>query len=560
MTRSVSSPTTNSTSIVPASGRRRSTSARVAARHQAAPDAQRGEPIEERLLLGRPLLRGVGDGRFEARNACRVGLGQPALARQLCVHRHQLARQLPLLLALLIGHPAEDVPLARREQEAKVVGAHPLGGLEGCRRVAVLGLQQREHRERRRGIARDRRGRADLRDLEKAIDGRDGRRRGGDGLGDVAARRLSASASATCARHSTSSFLSASAPRRARPAASSAAACAPLPASARDSPISARAACSARLRPVNASMAFLYEAIPSWNFSCAVWAKASPATALAAHSLSPPALQLSTALPVLVFGQREPAGDQIDERQPCQRAPGMREMLHRLEVRAAFDERGARTVQIAEPEVHVADAQERRALIVAIVPRLAFREHAGKRVECRAIVALRDKHAAQPFEGIGLAGRVRHLAVEVTAPRVVGDGGRILSLEIQNVPRADERRRHRACVAKLLLNGERFAIRRQRRAVFREGVTDGRDPEQGRRGPCRIVPLAFDAQAIFIRLQRALQVPPEVRRVGEILQRLAFEPLVADAPRHVAHALEAGLCGRVELHPAPPDLRAARAP
>ena len=76
-------------------------------------------------------------------------------------------------------------------------------------------------------------------------------------------------------------------------------------------------------------------------------------------------------------------------------------------MRAAFDERRPRTVEVAEPEVHVADAEQRRTLVVAIVARLAFRKHAGERVERRAVVPLREKHAAQTFEGIGFAGRVR---------------------------------------------------------------------------------------------------------------------------------------------------------
>ena len=52
-------------------------------------------------------------------------------------------------LALGVGHPARNVPLARREQHAQVVDAHALGRLERRRGVAVFGLQQREHGERR---------------------------------------------------------------------------------------------------------------------------------------------------------------------------------------------------------------------------------------------------------------------------------------------------------------------------------------------------------------------------------------------------------------------------
>ncbi len=229
-------------------------------------------------------------------------------------------------------------------------------------------------------------------------------------------------------------------------------------------------------------------------------------------------------------------------------------------MRAAFDERRPRTIEIAEPEVHVTDAQQRRTLVVAIVARLAIREHAGKRVERRAVVPLRQKHAAQAFEGIGLAGRVRHLPVEVAAPCVVCDRRRKLTLEIQHVPRADERRRHRALVIEAFLDRKRLAVRRQRRGVLGERVADGRDPEQGRRRPCRIVPLAFERQAFFIRLQSSREVPLKVQRVGQVLQRLALEPLVANPPRHVAHAFEGGLCRRVRADPARPDLRAARAP
>ena len=135
--------------------------------------------------------------------------------------------------------------------------------------------------------------------------------------------------------------------------------------------------------------------------------------------------------------------------------------------------------------MHVADAEQRRALVVAIVARLSFREHAAERVERRAVVPLREKHAAQAFEGIGFAGSVRQLPVEIAAPRVVGDRGREITLEIQHVARADERRRDRACVVETLLDCERFPVRRQRRGVLRERVANGRDPEQRRGCPCR---------------------------------------------------------------------------
>ena len=87
----------------------------------------------------------------------------------------------------------------------------------------------------------------------------------------------------------------------------------------------------------------------------------------------------------------------------------MRDVFHRLEMAATLDERGARLLQVAEAEVHVTDAEERRPLIVAIVPRPAFREHAIQGVERRAIVALRHEDASQPFEGVGLSAGVQVL-------------------------------------------------------------------------------------------------------------------------------------------------------
>ena len=113
--------------------------------HQAPPGSEPGQTIEQRLLLRRALRAGLGDRLLEARDARRVGLGQPALARELGVQRHQLTRERPLLVALDIAHPARDVALARREQHTQVVGPHPLGRLERRRRIAVLGLQECQH-------------------------------------------------------------------------------------------------------------------------------------------------------------------------------------------------------------------------------------------------------------------------------------------------------------------------------------------------------------------------------------------------------------------------------
>ena len=265
----------------------------------------------------------------------------------------------------------------------------------------------------------------------------------------------------------------------------------------------------------------------------------------ATHSLSPATPHVSLLFRYSSSASVNRLGDEIDERQPLPGAARMREMLDRLEMRAAFDERRPRIVQVAEAEVHVADAEQRRALVVAIVARLSFREHAAERVERRAVVPLREEHTAQTFEGIGFAGSVRQLPVEIPAARVVGDRGREITLEIQHVAGADERRRDRAGVVETLLDCERFAVGRQRRGVLRERVANRRDPEQRRRRPCRIVAFAFEREAFLIRLQSALQVALKVHRVGEVLQRLALQPLVADPPGHVAHALECDLCRRV---------------
>ena len=121
-------------------------------------------------------------------------------------------------------------------------------------------------------------------------------------------------------------------------------------------------------------MAFLYEAIPSSNFSCAVSANASPATAPRRALLVTGGRAGLAAFPVPVFGQREPAGDELDERERLQRAANL--CAHALTPRNALrlSTSAARALlEVTEPEVHVTDAQERRPLIVAIVARLAFR-------------------------------------------------------------------------------------------------------------------------------------------------------------------------------------------
>ena len=184
------------------------------------------------------------------------------------------------------------------------------------------------------------------------------------------------------------------------------------------------------------------------------------------------------ALAVLVLGQCEPAGDEVDERERLQRPADVGAILDGLEMRAAFSKRGARLVEVAEPEVHVADAEERRALIVPIVARFPFGQDTSQRIERRGVVALREEYPPQTLERIGFAGGVHGLAVEVAAARIVGDRGRELSLEVQHIPRADERRRDRAGIPEALLEGERFAVGCERRLVFGERVADGGDAER----------------------------------------------------------------------------------
>jgi hypothetical protein len=150
-------------------------------RHQAAPCAERGHSIEERLLLRRALRGRLDDGRVEARDPRGIRFRQAALARDLRVERHELARECSLVFALAVGHAPGNVALPRRQQHAKIVNPHPLRRLEGGGRVAVFGLQQREHGECGRGITRDWSRRPDLCDFEEAIDGRDGGGGGSDG-------------------------------------------------------------------------------------------------------------------------------------------------------------------------------------------------------------------------------------------------------------------------------------------------------------------------------------------------------------------------------------------
>ena len=513
-------------------------------RHQATPGCQRRQPFEEGPLLGRTLLRALGDGFLESRDACGVGLGQPALARKLRVQRYQLSGERSLLFALEVCHPAGDLALARRQQHAKIVSAHPLRRLEGRGRVTVFGLQQREDRERRRRIAGDRCGRPDLGDLEQPIDGGDGFGRRDNGLRPLAkpAQRLR--------------FRNERAPQHVvvleRLGRAASAACGVEGVGVRTTPGERSRETHLRARGLFGSIEARerLDGFPVGSNSVLELLlrrlrEGQPGDCARHALLVARGAATGAALPVLVLGQREAARRQIDEAQPLPCASCMRELLQRLEMRAAFDERRPRTVQVAETEVHVADAEQRRALVVAIVARLSFREHAAERVERRTVVPLRQKHAAQTFKGIGFAGSVRQLPVEVPAPRVVRNRGREITLEILHVASADQRRRDRACVVETLLDCERFAVCRQRRGVLRERVANGRDPEQSRRCPRRIVPFAFEREAFFIRLQSALQVALKVHRVGKVLQRLALQPLVADPPGHVAHALECDLCRRV---------------
>ena len=291
----------------------------------------------------RPLLRGLGDGSVEAGDARRVGLGQAALARELRVQRHQLAGERSLLFALPIRHPAGDVALARRQQHAKIVSAHPLGGLEGRRRVAVFGLQQRQHRERRRRIARDRRGRPDLRDFEQPIDGGDGPRRRDNGLRSLAQppqrlrlRHLRAPQHVVVReRLGFAAGVAGCGERRVR-----------------------RAAAGERSRQADLGARGLLDPLEAGERldGCLVGGDAVLELLLRRLREGQPGDGRSPRTPCrrprrncrCSFGTRprtsvKRLADEIDERQALPRAPRMREMLDRLEMRAAFDERRPRT-------------------------------------------------------------------------------------------------------------------------------------------------------------------------------------------------------------------------
>ena len=77
----------------------------------------------------------------------RVGLGQAALARQLRVQRHELPRERPLLVAFERRSCRERCRARWAQQNPQIVHAHALSRLERRRRVAILGLEERQHGE-----------------------------------------------------------------------------------------------------------------------------------------------------------------------------------------------------------------------------------------------------------------------------------------------------------------------------------------------------------------------------------------------------------------------------
>ncbi len=202
------------------------------------------------------------------------------------------------------------------------MGAHPLGGLEGCRRVPVLGLQQREHRERRRGIARDRRGRPDLRDLEEAIDGRDGRRRGGDGLGTLpqTSQRLGLGHLRAPQHVVVLECLG--------PAAGAAGGveCVRMRAAARERPGQPDLGARGLLRSLETGErldGLLVRGNPVLELLLRRLGKGQPRDSAGRALLVATCGATVDTLSILIFGQREAARHQIDECQTLPRAPGM---------------------------------------------------------------------------------------------------------------------------------------------------------------------------------------------------------------------------------------------
>ena len=150
---------------------------------------------------------------------------------------------------------------------------------------------------------------------------------------------------------------------------------------------------------VNASIALRYDAAASQNLSCADCANASPATARAVHSRSSADVQIVRAALVESSAHREPRRDELGDGRRLQHPADVRQVADRFEVAAALFVAGARGIEVAEPEVHVADAlRHRRRAVRGRRSHPLVGADGVERDERARIVALRHVDPAEPFE------------------------------------------------------------------------------------------------------------------------------------------------------------------
>ena len=181
--------------------------------------------------------------------------------------------------------------------------------------------------------------------------------------------------------------------------------------------------------------------------------------------------------------------------------------------------------------MRVTDVLQRARLTPGIEPLATFVEDAGKRQECRGVIALRGVGPPQAFERHRRAAEVVVLALENFGTPVIRDRAFEISVEILHVGGADQRCRDQRFFVQPFLDRQSFTIQDQGGRVVVGGVTNRRNPDQGTGNPVVIGHTAFQREPLLVRCQCGREVTEEIEAVGDVLEHLPFRLPISDGSR-----------------------------
>ena len=219
---------------------------------------------------------------------------------------------------------------------------------------------------------------------------------------------------------------------------------------------------------------------------------------------------------------------------------------------ARLVERRARLVDVAQAEVDVADALERRDGIrlhprIHRCGRLGIGEHLPVHVEPGRQIALRGKDARQAASrkrgALRVPGRNQHAQ---RAP--VGGGGQVVfRLQILDVADAHHGASGRGAVVHLVVDGQRVTVEPDRRGVLAARIGHRGQPEQGGRGHVLRGNLAAQRQLALVGGRRGRVVAEKVLGLRDVVKRIRHPVAIVGEAGHGERQLEELLAARIVL-------------